>query len=316
MRRRDFLAASAAGTGAAALGLPAGAQTLTKIRALAVPNDVSAEPYYALDRGIFKKVGLDADVSSLGNGSEIMAALIGGQVEFGSAGTTTICIGREQGLPIVAVAPAGAYSAKNRTHGLVVRADSPIRSAKDLIGKTIAVVALKAGIADVATHAYFAKEGVDFTLVQQLEVPYSAMGATLLAGRVDAIDLDQPWLSSVLALPNTRFLAAVFDVIAPVWVEGAYITTESYAKANPAIVRKFADAIALAAAWANKNGPAAWDVLDKYAKSTSVRTLPHAYYPERLSAGDFQPLIDVSAKYGAIKRAIPAQELFAPGLPT
>lgn len=314
LHRRDFFAGAASASLGLALPRTAAAQTLTKVRAVGVPIDVSAEPFYALDQGFFQKVGLDVEVSSLGNGSQIMAALVGGQVEFGAGGTTTICIGREKGLPIVIVAPAGAYSSKIRSHGMVVRADSPIRSARDLEGKNVAVATLTAGIADVALRAYFAREGADFSKIHELEIPYGAQAAALLSGRVDAIDLEEPYLTRALAEPNTRFMANVFDAIAPVWVEGAYFTSESYAKANPDVVRKFADAIAMAAAWANKNGPAAWDVLDKYAKTQSVRTQPHAYYPERLRVSDFQPLIDASARYGLIKRSFPAQEMFAPGL--
>lgn len=315
-RRHEFVAAATAVALDPQFPQRATAQGLTKIRTIAVPIDVSAEPYYALDQGFFKKVGLDAEVATLGNGSQIIGALVGGQVDFGAAGTTTIAIGREQGIPLVVVAPAGAYTVKNHTHGLVVRADSSIRTARDLTGKTLAAATLKAGIADVALRAYFAREGVDAGMVHEIELPFGSMGPALAAGRVDAIDLEQPFLAQVLAQPNTRLLANVFDAVAPQWVEGAYFCTETYAKANLPTIRKFADAIALAAAWANKNGPAAWAILDKYALSKSSPTQPHAFYPQRLRAGDFQPLIDVSAKFGLIKRAFPAQEMFAPGLVT
>lgn len=313
LKRRDFMAATAATACWGAPGLPALAQALTPIRVVGVPIDVSAEPFYAQDQGFFKKVGLVAEITTMGNGAQIIAALAGGSLDFGAGGTTSIALAREHGIPVVVVAPAGAYSSKVRTHGLLVRADGPIHTPRDLPGKTFAGSALKT-IADVAFRAWLAKYGVDYNTLKHVEMPYAEQYAALASGRVDAIDLEDPFLSQALAQPNVRFLGGVFDGIAPEWVEGAYFCMEDYAKANPDTVKKFAEAIALAAAWANKNGAAAWKVLDAVNKTVTPPDRPHAYYPERLRVADFQPLLDASAKYGVLQKTFPAREMFAPGL--
>lgn len=313
VERRSFIAATVATLGAASAKRAAGAQAMTRARIMAVPIDVSAQPFYAQDQGFFAAVGIDAEITSLANGAQIIAAIVGGAAEFGSGGTTSIALARERGIPILMVAPAGAYSAAIRSHGLVVRADSGIRSPRDLAGKTFAGSALKT-IADVAFRAWLAKYGVDYTSLKRVDMPYSAQSAALAAGRVDAIDLEEPFLSQALAEPNTRFLGGVFDAIAPQWVEGAYFCMADYARANSGMVKRFADAIAMAGAWANKNPAAAWRVLDAITRTTTPPGRPHALYPERLKVSDVQPLIDASAKYGVLQKAFPAKEMFAPGI--
>ena len=290
----------------------ASAQSLTHISVIAVPIDISAAPFYALDEGIFKKHGLDAEVSQLGNGAQVLAALVAGKVDFGAGGTASVALAHERGLPIVMVAPSGAYSSAIRSHGLVVPADSPIRNPKDLNGKTIATAGLKT-LGDVALHAWFAKTGVDAASVKLIEMPYGTMLASLSGGRVDAADLEVPYLDLALS-QGARFMANVFDAIAPEWIEGAFFCTLDYAKAHPDVVKRFGDAIAEAGVWAKNNPAEAWKVLDKYTKTTTPPGRPHVVFPERLRAADIQPAIDAMAKYGLLQKAFPAKELFAPGV--
>lgn len=282
--RARFLAA-AAGLGAVSAS-PALAQSETHISVIAVPIDISAAPFFALDEGIFKKHGLDAEVSQLGNGAQVLAAVVAGKVDFGAGGTASVALAHERGLPVVMVAPSGAYSSAIRSHGLVVPADSPIRSPKDLNGKTIATAGLKT-IGDVALHAWFAKNGVDAAGVKLIEMPYGTMLASLSGAKVDAADLEVPYLDMALA-QGARFVANVFDAIAPEWIEGAFFCTLDYAKAHPDVVRRFGDAIAEAGVWAKNNPAEAWNILDKYTKTTTPPGRPHVVFPERLRAADIQ----------------------------
>ena len=55
-------------------------------------------------------------------------------------------------------------------------------------------------------------------------------------------------------------------------------------------------------------------MLEAYAKTTISPNQQRMFYPERLRAADIQPLIDASAKYGVLKAAFPAKDMFAPGI--
>jgi hypothetical protein len=68
------------------------------------------------------------------------------------------------------------------------------------------------------------------------------------------------------------------------------------------------------ATWANRNPAASAAILEKYGKLTLPPGVRRCYYPERLRASDFQPVIDAAAKYGMLKSAFPAGELFVSGV--
>lgn len=291
---------------------PAMAQTPGKITMLSIPVDVSATPYYALDKGFFKQQGLDVEIQSMGNTAQIISALVSGSAQFGSGSTTGVAQARERGIPVDMVAPAGMYSTAVRSHALIVRADSPIRSARDLVGKTVAIAGLKS-IAEVALDAYFDKNGVDPASVKTVEMAYGVMLPAVQAGRIDAASIETPFADEALA-QGMRSIANVYDAIAPQWVVGAFYATDAYVRAHPDVVKKFAAAIDEAAVWGNRNPVEAWKILDAYAKTTTPPSRQHVRYTDRMRAAEIQPLIDASAKYGLLKSTVPAKDLFAPGM--
>jgi NitT/TauT family transport system substrate-binding protein len=291
------------------------AQTLPHVRVAAIPIDVGALSYFAAQQGFFKKHGLEVEIITGTNGAAIAAAVVGGAIDIGDGNTTTLATAHERGVPFVLVAPSGAYSSKGPTGALLVAKNSPIKEAKDLVGKTVGVSGVR-NISEVAARAWLEKSGVSGDSVKFVETTFSQMGPSLAAGRMDAVMAEEPALSGIVSSDTGRVLATVYDWIAPQWIEGGYFCTLDYAKAHPDIIRKFADAMAEAAVWANANHAATAAMLAEYAKTTVATNVQRMYYPERLRAADLQPLIDASAKYGTLKAPFPAKDMFAPGIVT
>jgi NitT/TauT family transport system substrate-binding protein len=308
-RRALFLAAAAAGA-QCALTSGAGAQTLTKIRVAVVPIDLDGAPLYALAQGFFRKRNLDVELVMMTNGPATAAAVIGGSLELGTAAVITIANARERGIPFVMVAPGAAYSSKQATGSLIALQASPLRSAKDLVGKTVAVTSLK-GVSEMAMWAWLDKNGVPVDSVKFIEIPYSDMGGALAAGRVDAVVAEEPTQSLILA-NGGRIVATVNDAIGDEWVGGGWFCMQDYAATHAAVVRGFADAMAEAGAWANKNHDASAKILEAYSKQPMNPNQKRAFYPERIDPALLQPLIDVSAKYGLLKASFPAKDVIAP----
>lgn len=287
-------------------------QPSTAITVAGIPIDVGAEGYYARDQGFFQKAGLDAEITSAASGPAIAAAVAGGSVTFGDANFISLAQAHERGLPFVLVAPGGAYSSASPTAGLVVGKSSAVRKAADLNGKTIGVATLRS-LSEIVLRAWLDKSGGDMSTVRLLEIPYIQMPAAIEAGRIDAGILEEPGLSQALS-SDDRLLAPIYDAIGKRFLEGAWFCTIDYAKTHPDVVRRFADAIAATARWANANHDASLAILSKYTKVAPPPTMHRIYYPERLQVEDVQPLIDAAAKYGAIQGSFPAREFFAPGI--
>jgi NitT/TauT family transport system substrate-binding protein len=292
---------------------PAQSQQMTKIRVATLAIDVASQALYAKDQGFFDAAGLDADISIMNSGPAIAAAVAGGSIDFGASNIVTMASAHERGLPYVLVAPGGAYTDTQPTSKLVVPNASPIKTARDLSGKTVAVNALNS-IDSVGAMAWIDKNGGDSKTVKFLEMPYSAMGAAVATGRVDVGSIDEPFVGDAIASNGLRSIGFPLEAVAKRFIEGAFFTTSDYAQAHPDVIRKFADAMAKAADWANANPAASAAILAKYSKSPLAPGAARTYFLPRFVRSEAQPLIDAAAKYGALKSAFPMSVMFAPGI--
>ncbi len=119
---------------AAALGAPARAETLRVGKAQ--PNQFAFVPAdVGVDTGIFKKHGLDIEISSFSGDAKEMQAMTAGSLDIALGGGPALA-SIVKGVPMQAVA---AEANAPNTILLVVLKDGPIKSVDDLKGKTVSV---------------------------------------------------------------------------------------------------------------------------------------------------------------------------------
>ncbi len=294
-----------------AIAAPAGAQTTT-LNIGTTPTDTGAQVYYAMDLGLFKKAGFEVQVSSLNSGAAIATAVSAGSFDIGQSAVSSLASAREHGLPFVIIAPGGAYSSKLPTSELIVAKNSPITKASDLVGKVVAVNALKS-ITSIAVDAWLDANGVKPDSVKFLELPFTETAVALAGGRIDAAFISEPSLGQALQ-NGARIIGHPYDAVAHDFLISVWYTTADYAKTHPDIVRKFAAIMAEAGNWANAHQTESAAILQKYTKIVNTGTMRRITYVDRLVPAQVQPLIDASAKYGVTEKTFPAPELFAPGM--
>lgn len=313
MKRLALLRVFIACTLCAALAPRAGsAQQGDHLRVGTAPVEVGALAYYATDEGFFKKAGLDVELVAAANGPAIAAAVASGTLDMGSGNALSIAQAHDRGLNFVYVAPAGAYTTASPTAGCVVLRTSPVRTAKDLNGKTIAVATL-GSLGEIAWRAWLDQNGADLTTIKFVEMPYSAMDTAIASGRVDAASMEEPALDRTLA-SDGRLLSHCYDAIAKDFSEGGYFATADFVKAHFDLVRRFATVIEQTARWANANQSATALILAKYSGISTADLTHRVHYHDKLDPARIQPLINAAAKYGTLKAPFPASEIIAPGL--
>ena len=296
---------------ALAMSTGAVAQTLPTIKVATTPIDVGAEVLYAIDMGFFKKHGLNVEVQLIGNGAAIASAVTGGSVDIGQGNVVTLATAHDKGLPFVVVAPAALYSSSSPTSALIVAKNSPVKTAKDLNGKTLGITGVK-NITQIALMAWLDKNGGDSNSVKFIELTFSEMGPAVAAGRIDAGVTAEPDLSAAVAAGTARILAPVYDAVAPTFIIGAWFTSADWAKAHPDLLERYVAAINEAGTWANKNQAASAKILEKYTKIESKPGMKRVTFPEKTDLTLMQPAIDATAKYKVIKATFPANDLAAP----
>lgn len=283
-----------------------------KLRVAAIPIDVGALSYFADAQAFFQKHGLDVDVITGQNGAAVAAAVAGGSLDIGDGNTSAIALAHQNGIPFVFVGPSGAYSSKSPTSAIVVYKDGPIKNAADLVGKTVGVGGLES-IGQVAFRAWLDKNHIPQASVQFIEIAYSQMGPALQSGRIAAALAEEPWVA-VLLNSDVRIIARPYDLISPLFLEGGFFCTADFAKSRPDVVKRFADAMAETAVWANGHRAETAAILDQHARSKLPPNVVRIYFPPRVTPALIQPVIDASAKYGLLKNTFPATDIIAPGI--
>lgn len=181
-----------AGKGASS-GSGGGTRSVT-IGAIAIVD--TAPVYLAQSQGFFKKHGIDAKITSVQGGAASITGVMGGQFAFGFANTTSLLTAQQQGLPLKVVANGVASTGERDTDysAVLVPEGSPVKSAKDLAGRTVAVNQLK-NIGDTTVRAAVRKDGGDASKVEFVEMPFPDMPAALAKGRVDAVWEVEPFVT-------------------------------------------------------------------------------------------------------------------------
>jgi NitT/TauT family transport system substrate-binding protein len=290
---------------------PVDAQTPLTIRVATTPIELGAQVMYAQEQGFFKKAGVNVELQIMDSGAAIAAAVASGALDVAQGNLVTLATAHERSLPFVVVAPAGLYSANDPTTSLVVAKSSPIKTAKDLENKTVAINGLR-NITQIGASAWMDQNGGDYSKVRFIEMPFPQMGAALEAGRIDAAVIAEPELSTALA-GGSRVLAQPYTAIGKQFLIGGWFTTSAWAKAHPAELKRFASAIVEAGKWANGHRAESARILEKYTKIHVSPAMKRTTYAERLNPADVQPLIDAAAKYKSLKSTFPASDLVASG---
>jgi len=310
------LLAALVGVALLALGGGAGAQTAagTPMLVSTVTSSDALPFFYAKEHGWFEKAGLDVTVQiSPGGGAAMVAALVGGALQVVFVNTLALAAAHQKGLPIVAIAPGGRYNSATPHAQLLVPANSPLRTAKDLEGKVVAVPGLH-DLFTVGVKAWLEKNGADPASVKFVEIQPPAMEAALNQQRVDAAAIYVPYMNAAIS-GGARVLAKFYDAVAPSFLTAVWCANSTWVKEHPDAALRFAGVIHDAAAYTNPHYKELIPFIAQFSK-TPVETLEKMQpllVPPALNPADLQPVIDVAAKYKELSGSFSAKdEIFTP----
>jgi NitT/TauT family transport system substrate-binding protein len=310
MNRSTAITVSASALASVLVPRAIGAQALVPINLGAAFDEDFAEGWYGVDNGMFRDAGLDAKVQALGNGGALTAAVVGGGLDATPTNTGSMAAAFTRGLPLVLIAPIAIYSNTSLTAGVIVPANSPLRSVKDLAGKRMAVTTLHT-LYHVSIQNWIDANGGDSTAVSYIELGLPEQLAALQAGRIDAAACVEPWMTAWKG--QIRVLGAPYASVAPHFMISGWVANKNWVQNNPATVKKFVSTIPKIATWANTNPKASADVMAKYfhIAPATIESMARTTMGTRLDPAMIQPVIDVVAKYKTIPKSFAASDMFA-----
>lgn len=276
----------------------------TKISVGVIPTADMAPLYLGIEKGFFRAEKLDVTPQQAESGAAIVPSVVSGSNQIGYSNFVSLLTAADKGLPVQALAPAASDGddPEKDVSQVVVKKGSPIKGAKDLAGKTVAINSLK-NLGEVVVRESVAKAGGDPDALKFTELPYADMNAALEQGRVDAIWQLEPFLTSAKADGAVRVLSTFVEAV-PNATLGAYFTTTKYAGENKDVVERFGRAIDKSLEYAASHTDEVRDVVQETLKvpASTAKTMNLPVWTTTMNASTVQPLADLATKYGVIAK--------------
>lgn len=313
LSRRRFLTGSAVAATAALLPWErALAQTRLNVGIMRI-GDLSPL-FLAVEKAFFKDAGLDVNLAAMVGGAAIQPALASGAINIGWSNVVSTFQAHLQGFGFKFICN-GAIN-KRGTHdvfGVMVGADSPIRSARDLEGRTVASNTLR-NIIHVSGLQWIDTNGGDSSKVKWVELPFPQMAPALVNKQIDAFVAVEPFVTvPVKVNKQARVLGHPLGEIAPRLLIASYFSTDEWIAKNTAAVLGFVTAINRGIEAHNANPEEAKAVIAKHTnlKPEFLKEMALPAFEVKLLESDLEPMLQAAHRYKLIARTFPPREVIA-----
>ncbi|MFD0279655.1 ABC transporter substrate-binding protein [Kitasatospora sp. NPDC127111] len=312
--RRRFLALAALGAVATACGRAtasggSGSET-RKLRYQGWAGQVTL-PELAEDLGYFDDVKLEWVGNTISGPQDIQSAATG-QIDFGGAFNGAVVKLIAAGAPVKAV--ISYYGVDERTFsGYYVLEDSPIRSARDLLGKKIGMNTLGAH-SEAILDIYLQRNGLSAAEIAKVEptvIPPVNTEQALRQKQIEVAVLGGVLRDKALASGGIRPLFSDYDLLGR-FSAGSYVVTNRFLKENPTTAWTFVTGVARAIEWA-RTTPAeevierSTQIIRKRGRNEDAAALKYwksfgvAETAGRITDDEFKPWTDWLVAHGDIR---------------
>ena len=280
-----------------------------------VPPTVDVAPLYLGEaQGFFSRHQIDLQVVPLSGATAAIPALSTIGVQFAFADVGSVIEAGSQDVPVRMVAEGDSSTGDPATDfsAVVVPGDSPIRSAKDLAGKTVAVTSLR-NVGAVSVRNAVTKDGGDAKRVKFVELAFSDMADALASSQVDAAWVVEPYLAAATA-KGSRIVSSPFCSVPDLTV-GAYVTTPSYLDEHKDVVDHFRAAVEESLRYASKHPDAVRDILPSYADISprDTGTIKVPAFPRSIDVESVKKVASLMNSSGSTDGPVDVATLLATG---
>ena len=310
--RRNFLTKLTIGVGALPLtrGFSWG-QAKSKLGYMKIVDN--AAMFVAMEKGFFRAEGLELETLPLAGGAPIINGVVSGDLQFGWTNVISLYQARVEGFDFKLIAGGATnVKAKNESHAIQVAKNSPLKTAKDLEGKTVAVNTLN-NIVHLMAMAWIDKNGGSSSKVKFVEVPFPQMEATLSAGKIDAISVHEPFATAAIEKGGTRVLAQPWGDVLPKFLIASWFASEKWLAKNKETGQAFVRAIGrgIDAIQADPEGSRAAMVKWAGLNPDLAGKIGLPVFEKGVSEKDIQATIDLTLKYKLISKASQARDVIS-----
>lgn len=221
--------------------------------------------------GFFKQVGLNVSYLGQLEGGTLAQAVIKGDVNvFSSGHVIDIAMARAAGINLTIVLE-GMVDSPRADQGHMfyfVRDDGKINSAKDLLGKKIAISSL-GSCGEIITDQYLKENNIDKSKVKYVVMNDTEQEQALRQGQIDVAVLHQPYSYMARQKPGLKVLVSSYSIGQKAGDGSAgglavRAFSDDFIKQYPAVVEAFIAADVKAQVWSRENFKTAEEVYAKF----------------------------------------------------
>ena len=236
--------------GVVALAGPAVAQDKAKMLLDWIPDGSYAAFYAGVAKGFYKDAGIDLSIERGFGSSDTVTKIAAGVAQFGIADIAAVMAGRARAqTPVKAI--ASIYT--RPPHSIFVLASSPIKTFKDLEGRSLA--GAPGSAVRVFLPLVMERNGVDLSKVNLINSEPATMGPLLISGKADAVT------GFLTNLPRFEAMATqtgkgvrVLQFAEALQIYGnALIASETTIASSPDLARRFVAATIKSLEWTRDN---------------------------------------------------------------
>jgi NitT/TauT family transport system substrate-binding protein len=239
----------------------------------------------------------------------VAAALAGGSVDLGVIDMISAASAIAKGIPLQLIAGSGLYRSNQPWQVITVAKDSPFRTARDLEGRTIAMVSI-AGLALASTRGWLRQNGADPAKVNFVEFQQPAMAAALTRKTFDAAFIGEPFVTFDKNGANEmRVIGHPLDCIGDGYLVSCWFSTRSWLEQNRDRKDRIVSAIYDTARWANAHQAQTLAILARTASINPdlLRGMVRVDYATATTPATLQPMLNI----GFTEKLIPATDAAA-----
>jgi NitT/TauT family transport system substrate-binding protein len=166
-----------------------------------------AQAILAKEAGLYKKHGLDVELIEFKSGTDLIKAIVGGQLDSGVLGFTNAIAWASKGADLKVIG-----GAQQGYHAMIVRDDSGIKDIAGLKGKTLASQAEGSTADTVLKGVVFKQAGIKPDDVNVMGVSPQVAVQSLAAKRVDAAFLFEPQASVAKLIAPVKQIYEIGEV--------------------------------------------------------------------------------------------------------